>query len=205
MEKTENKRCLIVGASHAGVNVAFALRKEGWEGEIVLMDRDPHLPYHRPPLSKKYLTEDAKTEKYALKPIVIYEQKNIQLILGKGVSSIDRTNHTLALEDGSEEAYDKLILATGGKCFVPPIKGLVEGKKIFSLRSAHDAQQILKGIQGTYSKKVIVIGGGFIGLEIAASLTQLQVQVTVLERDERILSRLTSQEVADWYQDFHER
>src|SRR5680860_1191862 len=109
---TKDKVCIVIGASHAGVNFAFALRREGWQGDIILIDTDPELPYHRPPLSKAYLTSDDGIEKNLLKPATSYEKENIQLHLGLKVTAIDRADKNVVLDNGQTLGYDKLVLAT---------------------------------------------------------------------------------------------
>lgn len=204
MQENKKAACLIIGASHAGVNAAFALRKEGWEGEILLLDQEPHLPYHRPPLSKKYMTEEAGIEKYALKPRSSYEKSDIQLRMGKKATQIKPDQKQVILEDGKKLRYDKLILATGGKPFVPPISGLKETANVFTLRKAQDVQQILDALSKTNKQRVAIIGGGFIGLEIAASLSKMGAKVSLLEREKRLLSRVTSEAISNWFQHIHQ-
>ncbi|MCI4667117.1 MAG: FAD-dependent oxidoreductase [Bacteroidia bacterium] len=195
--------CVIIGASHAGVYAAFALRKEGWEGKIILIDRDPNLPYHRPPLSKKFLVNGGEIEKFALKPLNSYHKAEIQLELGKNVQSVNGQEKHILLGDGNKLSYDKLILATGADAFVPPIPGLEVGKQIFTLRSAEDVKEILNGLAHCRQKQIAVVGGGFIGLEIAASLSQMGAQVCLIERELRLLSRVSCPEISDWFENFH--
>lgn len=195
--------CVIIGASHAGVQAAFSLRKEGWEGEILLFDQDPNLPYHRPPLSKKYLTEELAIEKNALKPLKSYEKEQIQLFLGKRVVRLDPAQKQIYLSDGTKFSYDKLILAVGGVPYIPPIPGLQAARHVFTLRHAQDADQILQQVAQSDPLSVLVIGGGFIGLEIAASLIHMNHAVTVVERASRILSRVTAPEISAWLHELH--
>ncbi|TMU57327.1 NAD(P)/FAD-dependent oxidoreductase [Flagellimonas algicola] len=203
-DKTLKKlRCLIIGASHAGVNFAFALRREGWEGQIILYDADPELPYHRPPLSKTYLTNEAGMSVTPLKSAESYERGDIQLNLGVKVASIDSKTKKILLEDGSFQSYDKLILATGARPIVPSIPGLDTAKKVFPIRTVADVEGIRYALEDNPKKKIVVIGGGYIGLEIAASLKKLGVHVTVLEREERILARVASSEMSDFFYKLH--
>ena len=130
--------CVIIGASHAGVNCAFALRKEGWEGKITLLDSDPHLPYHRPPLSKSFLINDDGIEKYQLKTEAAYEKAMIDLILGETVHQVDTKRKTIVTKSGVSYVYTKLVLATGARAFILPIKGLANHQNIFTLRNAKD-------------------------------------------------------------------
>ncbi|MEL7159877.1 MAG: FAD/NAD(P)-binding oxidoreductase, partial [Bacteroidota bacterium] len=178
--------CVIIGASHAGVTCAFALRREGWTGAIHLYDEDPDLPYHRPPLSKAYLGEGAESQ--PLKPADSYVEEDISLHLGVRVESIDPAQRTVVLAGGNTQSYDKLVLATGGTPITPELQGLRHARNVFPLRTARDA----RAIQEAGAQRVVVIGGGYIGLEVAASLRKQGAEVTVLEREKRVLSRVTA-------------
>ncbi len=201
---SENKTCVVIGASHGGVNFAFSLRKEGWEGRILLFDKDPVLPYHRPPLSKAYLTSADAIEKNALKSAESYQKSRIELKLGHSVSMVNRSEKNITLDNGDVQAYDTLVLATGARPIIPPIDGLKEASNVFALRTANDVEQIRKAMNAEGSQKnVVVIGGGYIGLETAASLKKLGANVTVLEREERILARVTAPEMSDFFEKLH--
>ena len=206
---TNSHICVVIGASHAGVNFAFALRNEGWLGEIILFDTDPMLPYHRPPLSKGYLSGDETMEQDLLKPAESYEKERISLRLGVFVSKIDRQAKTITLGDGSMQAYSKLVIATGARPIIPPISGIDTARNIFVLRTAADAFSIRNEFQSpglpaaSEKKRIVVIGGGYIGLETAASLRKLGAEVTVLEREERILARITAPEMSKFFHDLH--
>ena len=202
--KTSNKICVVIGASHAGVNFAFALRKEGWEGDIILFDRDPEFPYHRPPLSKAYLTSEEGTQQDLLFPKQNYETDKITLKLGKTISSINRKEKSITVSDGLVQKYDKLVLTTGARPFIPPIKGLNSAKNVFAMRTAEDALNIRKSLNKDRNK-VVIIGGGYIGLETAASLSKLNASVTVLEREERVLSRVTAPEMSTYFKELHHK
>ena len=202
--ETSNKICVVIGASHAGVNFAFALRREGWEGGIILYDSDPEFPYHRPPLSKAYLTSDEGTQHDLLFPKQNYETDSVTLKLGKTISSINRKDKSISLSDGSVQQYDKLVIATGARPFIPPIKGLDNAKNVFPMRTAQDALNIRKAIKNS-NNKVVIIGGGYIGLETAASLRKLGADVTILEREERVLSRVTAPEMSTFFEELHDQ
>ncbi|GAB1856157.1 FAD-dependent oxidoreductase [Flavobacteriaceae bacterium MHTCC 0001] len=204
MEVMDNKTCIIIGASHAGVNCAFNLRKEGWDGAIVLYDTDPYLPYHRPPLSKAYLTSDDGLDKNLLKSAEAYEKENITLNLGVGVKGINRVEKKITLQDGDVVSYNKLILATGARPIIPPIPGIDTAKNLFPLRTATDVTNIKNCVNELSSKNVVVIGGGYIGLETAASLKKLGANVTVLEREARILQRVTAPIMSDYFSKLHD-
>ncbi len=202
-ENPNNKVCVIIGASHAGVNFAFALRTEGWEGDIVLIDADATLPYHRPPLSKAYLASDGGITQNLLKSADSYQKEGISLRLGVWAESINRADKKVHLNDGSAQVYDKLVLATGASPIIPPIPGIDTASNLFSLRTAEDVTNIRKAMNASESKRVIVIGGGYIGLETAASLKKLGAAVTVLEREERVLSRVTAPEISQFFTNLH--
>ena len=198
-----NENCVVIGASHAGVNFAFALRREGWEGTITMIDVDPTLPYHRPPLSKAYLTSADSIEKNLLKSEESYVKENINLKLGVWVDAIDRENKKVVLADGTSLGYDKLVIATGARPIMPPIPGLDTANNLFPLRSAADVANIRNTVTANEGLRVVVIGGGYIGLETAASLKKLGADVTVLERESRILARVTAPEMSEFFQKFH--
>jgi len=202
-EELTDQSCIIIGASHAGVNCAFALRREGWEGGILLIDADPHLPYHRPPLSKSFLTAEAGIAQIALRSAEAYEKQGIERIIGR-VSIIDRTNKQLTLTNGASYWYNKLVLATGARAFIPNIPGLQDAGHLYVLRTAADISNIRQALLNSTSKRVLVIGGGYIGLELAASLTKLGAQIQVLEREERILARVTAPEMSRFFEQLHQ-
>ncbi|GAA0881181.1 FAD-dependent oxidoreductase [Algoriphagus jejuensis] len=202
--ETSKLTCVVVGASHAGVNFAFALRKEGWQGQLILIDADPDLPYHRPPLSKTYLSQMEESSLSYLKAEETYARENIQLNLGRRVLSIDREARTIQLDDGTEQAYDKLVLATGASAWVPEVAGLEADMPVFSLRNAGDVRRIQVQIGKKTDQRAVIVGGGFIGLELAASLQNMGLRVTVLEREERVLSRVTAPDLSHYFQKLHQ-
>ncbi|MCL7764938.1 NAD(P)/FAD-dependent oxidoreductase [Polaribacter sp. Z014] len=195
---TANQVCVVIGASHAGVNFAFNLRKEGWQGEVILFDSDPNIPYHRPPLSKSYII-DGDLNSNLLKPLESYKKDKITLKLGVKVSSINRNNRTISIENKGTQKYDKLVIATGARPFIPPISGIDSAANLFPMSTANDAIEIKKAIDSSEKKRVIIIGGGYIGLETAASLKKTGASVKVLEREERILARVTAPVMSDYF------
>lgn len=202
-ESTKNKVCVVIGASHAGVNFAFSLRKEGWEGAIILFDKDPVLPYHRPPLSKAYLTSEDGIDKNLLKSEESYTKDNITLNLGVAISAINREAKTVTVNNKEVQAYDKLVIATGARPIIPPITGIETATNLYPLRTAEDVENIRTAFNASANKRVVIIGGGYIGLETAASIKKLGGIVTVLEREERILARVTVPEMSSFFQDLH--
>jgi 3-phenylpropionate/trans-cinnamate dioxygenase ferredoxin reductase subunit len=201
-QPTENQVCVVIGASHAGVNLAFNLRSFGWLGEIILFDADPELPYHRPPLSKTYLA-DEEPELNLLKSADSYTQKNITLRLGATVASIDCIKKTIRLADGTSQPYDKLVLATGARPLIPPISGINSIDNVYPMRSVADVTNIRTALQGKTRPEVVIIGGGYIGLETAASLRKLGGKVTVLEREDRVLARVTAPVMSAFFSQLH--
>ncbi|WP_111706423.1 NAD(P)/FAD-dependent oxidoreductase [Lutibacter citreus] len=198
-----NKTCVVIGASHAGVNFAFTLRREGWEGAIILFDSDPEIPYHRPPLSKAYLSAEDNTQLDLLFPEQNYASENIILNLGKSVVSIDKESKYIVLSDKSKQSYDKLVIATGARPFIPPINGIKTANNLFPMRTFADTVNIQNAMKNSEKKRVVIIGGGYIGLETAASLKKTGANVVVLEREERVLERVTAPEMSFFFNKLH--
>ncbi|MDX6746637.1 FAD/NAD(P)-binding oxidoreductase [Polaribacter sp. PL03] len=204
MLDTANQVCLVIGASHAGVNFAFNLRKEGWKGEVILFDSDPNIPYHRPPLSKSYII-NGDLNSNLLKPLESYKKDNITLKLGVKISSINRNDKTISIENEGTQKYDKLVIATGARPFIPPISGIDSAANLYPMRTANDAIKIKKAIDSSEKKRVVIIGGGYIGLETAASLKKTGASITVLEREERVLARVTAPVMSDYFMELHQQ
>jgi len=204
MSNFSDKTCIVIGASHAGVNFVFSLRKQGWEGRIILIDKDPTLPYHRPPLSKGYLMNDDAIDENLLKSEQSYDTNDITLKLGVSVGAIDRIGKKVTLDNGQELKYDTLVLATGARPIIPRIKGIESAKRVFPLRTAQDVSNIREVFKSSAQKRVVVIGGGYIGLETAASLKKLGASsVTILEREQRVLARVTAPEMSHFFKELH--
>lgn len=204
LEETQKQVCVIIGASHAGVNLAFNLRKDGWQGAIILFDSDPYTPYHRPPLSKSYII-DGDLNSNLLKPLESYDKTNITLKLGKTITTINRNEKTISIKNGATQKYDKLVIATGARPFIPKISGIESATNLFSMRTANDAINIKKAIDTSEKKRVVIIGGGYIGLEIAASLKKAGAEVVILERESRVLARVTAPIMSDFFMDLHQK
>ncbi|MBX2874576.1 MAG: FAD-dependent oxidoreductase [Saprospiraceae bacterium] len=199
----ENQCCVVIGASHAGVNFAFAHRKAGWLGKIILIDKDPELPYHRPPLSKVALAQDADEEAQPLKPEESYQNENIELQLGREVLTINKDERKIILDNSEHIKFDKLVIATGGRALIPSIKGMDSVPKVYTMRTAADAARIRESVQESEFKRVVIIGGGYIGLEVAASLRKRGCLVSLLERESRLLPRVTSPYISDFFTKTH--
>lgn len=191
---------VILGAGHAGGRAAQAMRQHGFEGRIILVGEEPHVPYERPPLSKDLITSDAGLEKVQLHEAGWYAEQNIELILGTAAVSLDAGAKTVGLADGRSLSFDKLMFATGARVRRLPIKGAdLDG--VFYLRTIEDSDAIKARLgEGV---NVTVIGGGFIGLETAGSAVKLGASVTVLEAADRLMGRSLAPEVAAWFAKMH--
>lgn len=195
-----NEHCVIIGGSHAAAQLAASLRQEGWEGAITLIGAEPTPPYHRPPLSKAALSGEKSDSELLIRPAEFYEKNRIDLLLGSTVTAIDRQAKKVLLHDGGEIPYSKLALTTGARVRKLPIPGS-ELDGVCYLRDLRDAHQIRKYIGP--GKSAVVIGGGYIGLEAAASMRKLGMAVTVLEAQPRVLARVTSAEISEFYSRVH--
>jgi 3-phenylpropionate/trans-cinnamate dioxygenase ferredoxin reductase subunit len=191
---------LIIGASHAGAQCAISLRQSGFDGDITLIGDETEIPYHRPPLSKGFLSGSQATEELSLRPASVYENANITLKLGTRVVKINRAKKTITTDKNETLPYSRLILATGARVRKLPILG-AEKARVFYLRDAVDVRKIKDTLPET--KRAVIIGGGYIGLETAASLRKLGIQVTVLEAMHRILQRVTAPIMSDFYRRIH--
>lgn len=200
---TEQKadRIVVVGGGHAAAAFLAKIRALGHSGQLTLIAAEKALPYQRPPLSKTYLKGDMTFEQLLLRPEDWYETNEIELRLGESVASIDRQRRILALRTGGEISYDKLILATGSTPRELPahIGGSLEG--VLALRDLADADSIAE--EAKSGNKLLVIGGGYIGLEAAASARLLGLEVTVVEMAERILQRVASPDTSDFFRNLH--
>ncbi|HZK99815.1 MAG TPA: FAD-dependent oxidoreductase [Caulobacteraceae bacterium] len=191
---------VIVGAGHAGGTAAALLRQYGYAGAITLIGDEPIPPYQRPPLSKAWLKGEADAASLALKPESFYAGADIDLILGVKVTKIRRSARTVSLSDGREMAYGHLILATGAHARPLPIPG-ADLIGVMSLRSAADAEE-LKAALGP-GKRLAVIGGGYIGLEAAASARSLGAEAVIIEREAHILARVAKPPLSTFFADYH--
>jgi 3-phenylpropionate/trans-cinnamate dioxygenase ferredoxin reductase subunit len=193
---------VIVGASHASVQAIDTLRREGHTGPIVLVGDEPHLPYNRPPLSKKFLSGEMELERLLLRSPHFYEQGQVDTRLGVRVTAIDRTDQRLRLSDGNELRYDNLLLCIGSRprLLEAPGAGL---KGIHYLRTIADVQGIRADLAG--ARRLVVVGAGYIGLEAAASARHLGLDVDVLEMADRPLNRVVAPEMSAFYTRRHER
>jgi len=193
--------CFIVGASHAGTQLALSLRQGGWEGRIVLAGDEPVKPYQRPPLSKDVLSGAKSMEQIPIRPDAVLEKAGIEFMLGRRVESIDRARKILYMDNGRTQAYDKLALTLGAYPSTIPLTG-TDKYGVHYLRKLADVEQIRPFIGE--GKSAVIIGGGYIGLEAGAVLRQTGMTVTVLEALPRVLQRVTAPVVSTFYQRLHD-
>lgn len=193
------KRCIIIGASHAAAVLAPSLRQEGWDGEILVIGNENHLPYHRPPLSKAFLAGEKTCDELSIRPQAFYDKNEIRFLNGH-VSSINRVDQTLTLVNKEVLHYDKLAICTGARVRQLNFPG-DQLAGIHYLRNIEDVQGIQKDIQP--GKRAVIIGGGYIGLEAASALNKLGLAVTVLEMSSRVLQRVTAPQLSAFYTRIH--
>ncbi|MDX6249760.1 MAG: 3-phenylpropionate/trans-cinnamate dioxygenase ferredoxin reductase component [Kribbellaceae bacterium] len=190
-------RVVVVGSGHAGTTLAALLRQGGHRGEIVVFGDELDLPYHRPPLSKKFVAGDLEQW---LRPADFYAEQGITLRLGERICAIDRSEHQLRGADGDLCGYDVLVLATGARPRKLPIPGS-DLKGVVSLRTLDDGRTLRKYL--ARDRRAVIIGGGYIGMEVAAVARANSVDVTVVERECRILARVASPELSGVLTAYH--
>ena len=191
---------IVVGASHAGSQVALNLAKAGWQGGVTLIGDEPHMPYHRPPLSKDFLAGGKTIEQLMLRPAEHYARAGVDVRLGERVTRIDRTAKAVTLASGESLVYSYLVLATGARVReLPGVDPALGGVRY--LRSAADIAAIQTELED--ATDVAVIGGGYIGLEAAATMRKLGRQVTVIEAADRVLQRVTSPAMSAFFERVH--
>jgi 3-phenylpropionate/trans-cinnamate dioxygenase ferredoxin reductase subunit len=195
-------RTVIIGGSHAAVAAAAALRQHSAEMEIVIVSEEDELPYQHPPLSKEYMSGAMSLDRLRLRPREWYDENHIGLRLGAAATAIDRHHRQIALSDGETLGYDALLLTTGGSARRLPeeIGGSLPNVRV--MRTLDDANGLMSEFQP--GRKLIVIGGGYIGLEAAAEAAKKGLDVTVIEAADRILKRVACKETADAFRALHE-
>ncbi|WP_205963398.1 NAD(P)/FAD-dependent oxidoreductase [Roseicella aquatilis] len=196
----QQPRIVILGAGHAGGSAAAFLRQYGWKGGITLVGEEPVAPYQRPPLSKAWLKGEATAESLALRPARFYAQQAIELRLGTRVAAVDRAAKRVLLPDGSALGYDRLILALGARPRELPLPG-AQLRGVLALRNIADADAVQAALRP--GARLAVIGGGYIGLEAAASARALGAEAVVIEREERVLARVAGRALSAFLEDAH--
>lgn len=195
------ERIVIVGGGQAAVSAALRLRNEGYAGSLDILSEEPVLPYQRPPLSKAYLKGELAEDRMYLRPDALYREQGIAMRLKTQALVIDRINRKVATDKNSKIAYDKLILATGATPRKLPeeIGGGLEN--VHTFRTVADADLLREKLRP--GQRLLIVGGGYIGLEMAAVAAGLGLEVTLVEVQERILNRVAAAETADWFRALH--
>jgi 3-phenylpropionate/trans-cinnamate dioxygenase ferredoxin reductase subunit len=193
---------VIVGAGHAGAQTAIALRQQKFAGSIAIIGDEPEIPYERPPLSKEYLSGEKNFERILIRQPGFWAEREVAMLTGKRVIRVDAEAHRLALEDGGSISYGHLVWAAGGRPRVLACAGS-DLERVHSVRSRADVDRMIAEL--TTTERVVIIGGGYIGLEAAAVLAKRGKAVTVLEAQDRVLARVAGAVLSSFYQDEHRR
>ena len=191
---------LIVGGGQAAAQAVQSLRQQSFAGAITLLSDEPYPPYQRPPLSKKYFSGELARERLVLRPAAFYAEKGVALELGARVEELEPAARRVRLRDGRTLPYDRLLLATGSRARALPVPG-VDLAGVHYFRTITDVDSILASL--TPGARVLLVGAGYIGLEVAASARQRGFDVMVLEAAERVMSRTVSAEVSAFYDACH--
>lgn len=200
MDFSNAEKVVIVGGGQAAAQACASLRQFGFGGSITLIGEEPALPYQRPPLSKAYMKGELAEDRLYFKPLAWYEDQKIETILSVRATAIDRGAQTVALEHGGEVPYDALIIATGSRPRALPVEGAdLDG--VFDLRDLADVERIRPRMVA--GRKLVIVGAGYIGLEAAAVARQLNLDVTVLEMESRVLARVTSPVMSAFFESEH--
>ncbi len=191
---------VIVGGGHAAGQAAASLRQEGYDGAILVRGEEPHIPYQRPPLSKQYLAGEYGQERVHLRPAKFYASKNIDVRGDARVEAIDANSQTVTCADGERLRYDKLLLATGARARKLDAPG-GDLPGVYYLRTIADVDAIKRDFLP--GRRIAIVGGGYIGLEVAAVAIEKGLRVTVLEMADRILERVTTPAMSAFYHELH--
>ncbi|MEL6212608.1 MAG: FAD-dependent oxidoreductase, partial [Pseudomonadota bacterium] len=199
---TQHAQTLIIGAGQAALQAALSLRQFGHEGAIAMVGEEPFPPYQRPPLSKAYLKGALARERLYLRPDDWYQDQNVDLITGVRAEAIDRNARQVRFDDRSSRSYGALIIATGARPRMPAIDGAtLEG--VFLLRGLADIDAIKAHMETP--RRIVIIGGGYIGLEAAAAARQLGHAVTLVETAARVLQRVAGPPISQFFENAHRR
>ena len=191
---------VIIGAGHAGGMTAILLRQQKFQGSITLIGQEDFLPYQRPALSKGFLAGEIEEQRLYLKSQDFYVKNNIRIIQNHKIVDIDRNNKTVLLEDLKQIEYEKLVIATGS--VVNKLNTSSKETDLYYLRTIGDSLEIRKRLEN--KKKMAIIGAGYIGLEIASIAIKKNLEVSVIELEKRVMSRVTSQEISHFLQKKHQ-
>ena len=192
---------VVIGSGQAAIQAVMSLKRNEFTGSIKVIGEEDHLPYQRPPLSKDFLLEEYKPERVSLKKKEFYEENGVDLILGKRAESIDTILKEITLSDENKICYDQLIIATGSRVRKLNVPGS-DKKGIYYLRDLDDANALKQRLKK--NKKMVIVGAGYIGLEVASVAASLGVKVTVIEMANRVMNRTVDPIISSYYQKLHE-
>lgn len=195
-------RIIILGAGQAGVQVALSLRQNGFDGELLLVGKETHVPYQRPPLSKQVLQKEWAAERCQLRHLEFYEQHQIQLLQGVSALSLNSALQQIRLSDNSVWSYDGLAICTGARLNRLPVPG-AELPGLYYLRDLDEAIELSSRLQ--QGVRLAVVGAGYIGMEVAASARSLGCEVTVIEAQDEIMKRSAVPGIAAYLREYHEQ
>ena len=191
---------LVIGGGQAAAQLAISLRAGGYSLPLRMLSSEPELPYHRPPLSKGFLKQETTEAQLEVRPPDFWSAQNVEIISSTSAVSIDRDQSQVTCADGTVWTYDDLVLATGSRNRVLPLAGhMADG--VFALRSLEDARRLREAF--VTARNVVVIGGGFIGLEFAAVARKLGRSVTIIEMADRLMARAVGAPTSEWYLQLH--
>ena len=193
---------MVVGAGQAAVQAIDPLRRNGAKGRLTVVGQEISLPYQRPPLSKKYLAGTMARERLLLRPAQFYETHMVEMRLGRRVEEISRREQRLLLDDGSTVPYYALVIATGSRPRALNVPG-AEFEGVHFLRTIADAERMRAAAAS--KNGLVIVGGGYIGLEVAATARELGLEVTVLEMADRVMNRVVCPEVSAFYEAEHSK
>ncbi|WP_136656520.1 FAD-dependent oxidoreductase [Nitratireductor sp. XY-223] len=196
-----NDPIIIIGAGQCGQKATETLRQQGYEGGLVLIGDEPHAPYQRPPLSKAFLKGEMSLERLMLKGPDYFDQFNIDARLSRWVESIDPAGRRVLLHGGESVAYSKLLLATGTRSRKIPVLPGLDLEGVHYMRTIADVQAIMQALKP--ETRIAIIGGGYIGLEVASALRSFKHDVTVIEGMERVLQRVVCPQLSDYFHRLH--
>ncbi len=191
---------LIVGAGHGGAHTAIMLRQNKFEGSIAMIGDEPEIPYERPPLSKEYFSGERSFERILIRPQSFWDERQVTMMTGQRVVSVDPAAKSVTTKDGEIIEYDKLVWSTGGSPRVLPLPGF-DMAGVHGVRTRADADAILAELNNVTD--VVVVGGGYIGLEAAAVLSKFGKNVTILEALDRVLARVAGEAISRFYEKEH--
>ncbi|WP_238941203.1 NAD(P)/FAD-dependent oxidoreductase [Sphingomonas beigongshangi] len=200
MDETQMFDVVIVGGGHGGAQAAIALRQNGFGGSIALIGAEPDPPYERPPLSKDYLAGERPFERMLIRPLAFWQEREVTLMLGRSVTAIDAAAHRVTTDTGERIGYGRLIWAAGGSprrlaCVGHDLVG------VHTVRTRADVDRMIDELPEV--SRVVVIGGGYIGLEAAAALTRKGKSVVLLEAQDRVLARVAGEALSRFYEAAH--